>query len=104
MLASLAACAHQAGQPHWGTSGPHDAGSYCQWPHQTGFFHHEGSWTSEYGHFFLQWYSTQLIGHADRVLAAANRVLDGQGARLHARLPVIHWWYNQAAHAVSIMD
>jgi hypothetical protein len=38
MLASLRACAHQVSQPVWGLCGPHDAGSYKLWPHQTGFF------------------------------------------------------------------
>lgn len=102
MLASLQACAQHVNQPHWGTGGPHDAGSYCKWPHQTGFFHTNGSWDSEYGSFFLQWYSGLLTRHADRVLGAASAALGGRGVRLHARLPLIHWWYKQAAHAVSI--
>jgi beta-amylase len=103
------------GQPHWGNSGPHDAGSYCQWPHQTGFFHHQGSWYSEYGRFFLQWYSSLLLQHADQLLSRARRALFEGGSsdqqqqqqppqrlRLHARLPTIHWWYNQAAHAAEL--
>jgi len=101
MVASLSAAAQQVGQPHWGNSGPHDAGSYCQWPHQTGFFHHQGSWSSEYGRFFLQWYSSMLLQHADQFLGRAQRVFKAHGVQLHARLPTIHWWYNQAAHAVS---
>lgn len=101
MLSSLQATAQHVGQPHWGLGGPHDAGSYMQWPHQTGFFHPRGSWASEYGQFFLQWYSSLLTRHADRVLAGAARELGGRGLRLHARIPVLYWWYGQAAHAVS---
>eukprot|EP00877_Chromochloris_zofingiensis_P006233 jgi/Chrzof1/1863/Cz10g24040.t1 len=101
MLASLRACADQLGQSHWGIGGPHDAGSYCHWPHQTGFFHHQGSWTSEYGQFFAQWYSGLLTHHADRVLGEARRLLAARGVRLHARLPLVHWWYNATSHAVS---
>lgn len=102
LVASLSAAAQQVGQPHWGNSGPHDAGLYCQWPHQTGFFHHQGSWYSEYGRFFLQWYSRQLLQHADQLLGRASRVLGASGVRLHARLPTLHWWYNQAAHAAEL--
>jgi hypothetical protein len=54
MLATLKACADQVSQPSWGLGGPHDAGSYCIWPHQTGFFHQHGSWNTPYGHFFMQ--------------------------------------------------
>lgn len=102
MVSSLSAAAQQVGQPHWGNSGPHDAGMYCQWPHQTGFFHHQGSWYSEYGRFFLQWYSSLLLQHADHVLGRACRVFEHTGVRLHAQLPTIHWWYNQAAHAAEL--
>lgn len=102
MLASLAACAQQAGQPHWGTSGPHDAGAYTHWPHQTGFHHHQGSWATEYGRFFLQWYSGLLARHADRVLGAAAGALAGHGVRLQAALPLCHWWYDSASRAVSV--
>lgn len=103
MLASLQAAAQHVGQPHWGLGGPHDAGTYTQWPHQTGFFHPRGSWASEYGSFFLQWYSSLLTRHAERVLASASAALGRHGVQLHARLPVLHWWYNQAAHAVSTL-
>ena len=34
MLSTLKACAEQITQPSWGLGGPHDAGSYCIWPHQ----------------------------------------------------------------------
>jgi beta-amylase len=101
MLASLAAAAAQAGQPHWGGGGPHDAGGYTAWPHQTGFFHHDwGSWRSEYGRFFTRWYAGLLARHADRALGAAARALGGRGVRLHAALPVVHWWRYSASRAV----
>lgn len=102
MAASLAACAQQAGQPHWGASGPHDAGGYTLWPHQTGFFHHQGSWGTEYGRFFAQWYAGLLARHADLVLGAAAGALRGSGVRLHAALPLCHWWFHTAARAVSM--
>ena len=38
-----------------------------------------GSWSSEYGHFFLAWYSRQLMQHADRVLGAAAAALNRRG-------------------------
>ncbi|KXZ50138.1 hypothetical protein GPECTOR_17g774 [Gonium pectorale] len=79
MLAGLRACSYQVSQPSWGLGGPHDAGSYCVWPHQTGFFHHYGNWSSAYGKFFLQWYSDMLLQHADAVLGTAREVLLQQG-------------------------
>ena len=38
-----------------------------------------GSWNTEYGHFFLSWYSRQLLQHADRVLGAAAAALNKRG-------------------------
>ena len=38
-----------------------------------------GSWSSDYGHFFLSWYSNQLMQHADRVLGAAAAALNKRG-------------------------
>lgn len=103
MLSSLAACAARQGQPHWGLSGPHDAGDYKQWPHQTGFFHHQGNWRSDYGHFFLQWYSSLLLQHASLMLSSARQVFAKDcGVRLHVKLPGVHWWYHHNAHAAEL--
>ncbi|GIM16354.1 hypothetical protein Vretimale_18986 [Volvox reticuliferus] len=77
MLSVLGACAQQVNQPSWGLRGPHDAGNYCVWPHQTGFFHQRGNWGTPYGKFFLQWYSDMLMQHADAVLGIAREVLLG---------------------------
>jgi len=67
MLASLRACADAVGRPDWGLSGPHDSGSYNQRAEDTGFFHPEqGSWRTEYGDFFLSWYSHSLVAHGSR--------------------------------------
>jgi beta-amylase len=99
MLATLKAVADQVNQPSWGLGGPHDAGSYCIWPHQTGFFHQHGSWSSAYGKFFMQWYSEMLIVHSDSVLSAAREVFDGTPLALAVRIPGSHWWFNTSSHA-----
>lgn len=101
MMASLRACAEQVGQ-QWGLSGPHDAGNYCQWPHQTGFFHHLGNWNTPYGKFFLQWYSDMLIKHTDNVIACAADVFGDAHMPLSIKVPGLHWWYNQSAHAAEL--
>ena len=41
-----------------------------------------GRWDSEYGRFFLGWYSGELVAHGERVLGAAAEVFAGTGARL----------------------
>jgi beta-amylase len=38
-----------------------------------------GSWASEYGDFFLDWYSGLLVQHCDRVLGAAAQMLNRKG-------------------------
>lgn len=73
-LASLAQAAREAGHPEWGYAGPHDSGSYNSSPEDTGFFAGRGSWDSEYGRFFLEWYSGCLLQHGERLLSSANDV------------------------------
>lgn len=74
-LASLARAAAAIGRPDWGNAGPHDGGSYNSNPEETGFFRGwGGNWNSEYGHFFLDWYSKSLIDYGDRMLRAATSV------------------------------
>ena len=58
-----------------GLEGPHDAGHYNASAEETGFFCRYGSWNSEYGRFFLKWYSDQLLRHCDRIMGAAADVL-----------------------------
>ena len=59
-----------------GHGGPHDAGHYNSRASETGFFKSNGgSWDSDYGRFFLDWYSGALVAHADLVMGAAREVL-----------------------------
>uniref|UniRef100_A0A061RBW3 Beta-amylase n=1 Tax=Tetraselmis sp. GSL018 TaxID=582737 RepID=A0A061RBW3_9CHLO len=101
MLESLSQAAREAGEPSWGRRGPQDAGHYCMWPRDTAFFADEGSWRSEYGDFFLRWYSEQLLQHGDLLLGAARRVF-GQSAAVGLKLPVVHWWYHTPSHAAEL--
>lgn len=51
------------------------AGHYNSRSWETGFFLSSGgSWDSEYGRFFLSWYSGMLLTHADDVLSVAAEV------------------------------
>lgn len=102
MRASLRAAAVAAGREEWGHSGPHDAGHYRQFPEETGFFRRDGTWNTDYGRFFLQWYSDALLAHGGRVLAAADSVFRGTGAKLSAKVAGIHWHYKTRSHAAEL--
>lgn len=130
MMADLRREAEALGQPEWGLTGPHDAGTYNSRAYETGFFCDGGSWTTEYGCFFLQWYSGALVRHADRVLSAVSEVLTKRGrprraiamvgdeddedagsfqqfriepaVKLGIKLAGVHWWFRTASHASEL--
>lgn len=126
MLESLREAAAAVGRPEWGHGGPHDAGHYNSREWETGFFRSDGgSWESDYGHFFLSWYSSQLLMHADRLLGAARTVVSSRGrprsvkeirettdggklfvfdaaVRLSVKLAGVHWWFKSRAHAAEL--
>ncbi|KAJ4882522.1 Inactive beta-amylase 9 [Raphanus sativus] len=92
MLSALKDYAESKGNPLWGLGGPHDAPGYDQQPHSTPFFSDGGSWESQYGDFFLTWYSSLLTSHADRVLSVASSAFSGSGVSLSGKLPLLHRW------------
>ncbi|KAF3336066.1 beta-amylase 3 [Carex littledalei] len=102
MKSSLQASAIAAGQSEWGKGGPHDAGQYNQFPEETGFFKREGTWNTDYGKFFLSWYSDKLLQHGDRILKAADSIFSSTGAKLSAKVAGIHWHYRSRSHAAEL--
>ncbi|KAJ4950234.1 hypothetical protein NE237_027066 [Protea cynaroides] len=82
--------------------GPHDAGQYNQFPEDTGFFRREGTWNTEYGQFFLEWYSEKLLKHGDQVLGAAEGIFQGTRAKLSGNVAGIHWHYGSRSHAPEL--
>lgn len=102
MRASLQASAEGIGKCDWGGSGPHDAGNYNQFPDDTGFFRKDGTWTTEYGQFFLEWYSGKLINHGEKILSAAEGIFLGTGTKLSGKVAGIHWHYNSRSHAAEL--
>jgi len=102
-LGALAKAAADANRIEWGGAGPHDSGGYNNRPRETGFFTSEhGSWDSEYGEFFLGWYSSELVAHGERMLQTATGVFDGSGATLAIKCAGVHWWYNSRSHAAEL--
>ncbi|XP_058104139.1 beta-amylase 3, chloroplastic-like [Magnolia sinica] len=102
MSASLKASAAAIGNDNWGVGGPHDAGHYNQFPEETGFFRKDGTWNSEYGNFFMEWYSGKLLEHGDQILAAAEGIFRGTGAKLSGKVAGIHWHYNTRSHPAEL--
>ncbi|XP_043718480.1 beta-amylase 3, chloroplastic-like [Telopea speciosissima] len=102
MRASLEASAEAIGKGDWGKGGPHDAGNYNQFPEDTGFFRREGTWKTEYGKFFLEWYSGKLLEHGDQILAAAEAIFQGTRAKLSGKVAGIHWHYGSRSHAAEL--
>lgn len=66
--------------------GPHNSGHYNSAVHEAQFFWSEGgSWDTEYGAFFLDWYSGLLADHANAVLASAAAALHGRDCPRNVR-------------------
>lgn len=125
MLSSLQAAAGAEGRPEWGHGGPHDAGHYNARENETGFFKDNGgSFDTPYGSFFLSWYSSKLVDHADAILGTVQQVLAERGrpriarevrdtsdggkmfafepaAKLSIKLAGVHWWFKSRAHAAE---
>lgn len=102
MKASLRACAEAIGKADWGRDCPRDSGNYNQFPEDAGFFQREGTWDTDYGRFFLNWYSEMLLAHGDRILSAAEGVFKGTGAKLSGKVAGIHWHYGTRSHAAEL--
>ncbi|XP_021740709.1 inactive beta-amylase 4, chloroplastic-like [Chenopodium quinoa] len=109
MMEDLKIAASQEGKPQWGENGPQDVGSYKSSPSGVPFFEagHK-SFLSDYGHFFLEWYSGKLIHHADAILGKVADMLkkyqqdDKTSVLLVAKIGAIHWWYHTLAHAAEL--
>ncbi|KAF8015920.1 hypothetical protein BT93_H1457 [Corymbia citriodora subsp. variegata] len=103
MLSSLKATAEAAGKPEWGHTGPTDAGHYNNWPEDTPFFKKEGGgWNTEYGEFFLSWYSQMLLDHGERILSSAKSVFENTGVKISVKVAGIHWHYGTRSHAPEL--
>nr|XP_043631455.1 beta-amylase 1, chloroplastic [Erigeron canadensis] len=103
MLSSLKAAAENYGKPEWGSTGPTDAGEYNNWPEDTNFFKKEnGGWNSEYGDFFLTWYSQMLLDHGERILSSTTSIFENQGVKISVKVAGIHWHYGTRSHAPEL--
>jgi beta-amylase len=102
ILSNLQAAAIEFGREKYGCGGPDDAGTYCQWPQESRFFSDGGSWSEVYGQFFLQWYSQQLLDHADAVLGITSHVFSKCEVQKHAQVPFVYWWHHTQSHAVRV--
>ncbi|KAI3787522.1 hypothetical protein L1987_42053 [Smallanthus sonchifolius] len=102
MKASLEAAADANGNKDWGKSGPHDSGHYNQFPEDTRFFRRGGTWDTDYGRFFMEWYSGKLLQHGDRILRSADNIFRGTGAKLSVKVAGIHWHYKTRSHAAEL--
>ncbi|KAH7687481.1 Beta-amylase protein [Dioscorea alata] len=102
MKASLQESAIAVGHKEWGYGGPHDSGYYNQFPEETGFFRREGAWNTDYGKFFLEWYSNMLLEHGDRILASAEEIFRDTNTKLSAKVAGIHWHYKTRSHPAEL--
>lgn len=104
MLSNLKKHAEAQGNPLWGLSGPHDSPKYDDQPVSGGFFQeHGGSWETQYGDFFLSWYSNQLVSHGDRLLSLAVSTFGDVPITVSGKVPLIHSWYRTRSHPAEAM-
>ncbi|XP_015088061.1 beta-amylase 1, chloroplastic [Solanum pennellii] len=103
MISSLQGAAEAFGKPEWGHTGPTDAGEYNNWPEDTNFFKKEGGgWDSQYGEFFLTWYSQMLLNHGERILQSSKAIFEDKGVKISVKIAGIHWHYGTRSHAPEL--
>eukprot|EP00775_Hariotina_reticulata_P007368 gene7368-7578_t len=70
-----------------------------------------GSWDSDYGSFFLNWYSRCLLQHGERLVQLADEVFgpfkqeprqDSSPLAQAQAIAGVHWWYNSTSHASEL--
>ncbi|XP_058086624.1 beta-amylase 8-like [Magnolia sinica] len=96
---NLRKAAKLRGHSFW-ARGPDNAGQYNSRPHETGFFSDRGDYDSYYGRFFLNWYSQNLVEHADNVLSLAS--LAFEDTQIIVKIPAVYWWYRTSSHAAEL--
>lgn len=85
-----------------GKGGPHDAGDYNKRFWETRFFMDGGRWDSDYGAFFLRWYSGKLIHHADVMLGAVTALVKERcGDMVLAGVEQVHFLFAAWARTPS---
>lgn len=102
MLASLSAHAQDVGKPEWGNGGPTGASDLVENPENTDFFRNNGSWNTPYGKFFLEWYSSMLLLHGERICQEARSIFRNFEVNLSAKVAGIHWHYSTESHASEL--
>nr|VDD21365.1 unnamed protein product [Brassica oleracea] len=109
MMENLMTVASQEGKPQWGSRDPPSAGCYNSFPSGVPFFEDgHDNFLSDYGRFFLEWYSGKLICHADAILAKAADVLrrrqeeEKRPVMLVAKIGGIYWWYKTSSHPAEL--
>ncbi|CAE7596792.1 BAM3 [Symbiodinium natans] len=98
-LNNLAAAAKSAGHAEWDKP-PTDAGDYNSRPGDATFF--QNGYQSDFGKFFLKWYSDALLQHGAEVLHRAKKAFSQSGVRLAGKVSGIHWWYKSDHHAAEL--
>ncbi len=100
LLQDFKNAAAAAGHPEW-TKPPSDAGSYSSYPPSNINFFVNG-YNSDYGKFFLNWYSQKLIDHGDKILSKASAIFSNSGVSIAGKVAGIHWWYMTQSHAAEL--
>eukprot|EP00871_Galdieria_phlegrea_P005963 jgi/Galph1/854/GphlegSOOS_G5709.1 len=107
LLSRLKQAAVDRQHPEWGHPPyAYDVGDYNSRPEQTLFFRDDGGiWNTQYGDFFLRWYSEEMIQHAERVLAATDESFSNNWRgkiRLAIKIAGVHWNFRSKSHASEL--
>ncbi|PIA61617.1 hypothetical protein AQUCO_00300854v1 [Aquilegia coerulea] len=103
MLNNLKQHAQETRNAKWGLGGPHDAPSCYESPNSNSFFKENGgSWETQYGDFFLSWYSSQLISHGEHLLSLASTTFSDSFVNISGKIPLLHSWYKMRSHPSEV--
>jgi beta-amylase len=110
LLAEYAFYAAKAGHLDWGFF-PNGTGTYNSVPDNTTFFApisktntDKLNYASDYGQFFLEWYSNRLVTHGQAILANAVAILNGYSPNVTvaAQIGCVYWQYFDPSHAAEL--
>jgi len=106
LLSEYSDFASKAGHGEWGTPPNGSAGTYDTVPSNTTFFKAGGDYTfqSDYGQFFLNWYSNRLVRHGQAILGNAVAIIGtySQNVTVAAQLGCVYWQYKDPSHAAEL--